>query len=199
MDVGCGAGDNAAILARLQPSAEINGITHSIAEAKIARRHMTNCWIQDIEHPLIDELAERQFDLIIFSHVLEHTRHPAEVLEKFANLLVVGGSVLIAVPNTLSYRMRWHFLRGDFEYQDGGVLDDTHLRFFTYFTAAKYLLADIEDLEISYNGVTGAVPLYIFRRYLFPKTWCTAIDSFGCAHWPNLFGSQILIRAEKIS
>jgi hypothetical protein len=119
------------------------------------------------------------------------------VLAKLVSLLREGGQVLIAVPNVLSWRMRLQFLFGRFEYQSDGVLDDTHLRFFTYFTADKFLLSGISNFEVSSKTATGSVPLWWLRRYLLPKSWCDRIDRWGCRHWPNLFGGQILIKAVK--
>jgi 2-polyprenyl-3-methyl-5-hydroxy-6-metoxy-1,4-benzoquinol methylase len=198
LDIGCGAGDNAALVKSRYTECEIFGITHSAAEAELARRHMTRCWVFNIESELPDELAYQPFDVLIFSHVLEHFRDPAVVLARFSRLLRSGGQVLIAVPNVLSWRMRIQFLLGRFEYESAGVLDDTHLRFFTYFTADQYLLSKSPDLELATKAANGSVPLWLLRRYVFPRRWTEYIDQWGCRHWPNLFGGQVLIRAVKL-
>lgn len=195
LDVGCGAGDNAALVKAKYPDCEVYGITHSAAEANFAEKVMTICWVSDIEDDLPTELTRMKFDAIVFSHVLEHVRDPGLVLQKFAYLLRGGAMVIIAVPNVLSWAMRWQFLWGDFEYRSDGVLDDTHLRFFTYLTADRYLLGKCPELKLVSKGVTGSVPQWWMRRYVLPKSWSEAIDSLGCRFWPNLFGSQILIKA----
>lgn len=195
LDVGCGAGDNARLLRRRSPQLEIHGVTHSEAEARIALTSMSSCSVFDVEKEIPSDLASMTFDAIVFSHVLEHMRHPAEVLRKFSSLLRRQGVVLIAVPNVLSWAMRWRFMRGHFEYTSDGVLDDTHLRFFTYLTADKYLLSTTPELRLCSKTVTGNVPLWLLRRYLLPAAWSTAVDEFGCRLWPNLFGSQVLIKA----
>jgi 2-polyprenyl-3-methyl-5-hydroxy-6-metoxy-1,4-benzoquinol methylase len=140
---------------------------------------------------------EKKFDFILFSHILEHLREPAIVLSKFSLLLESGGTILIAVPNVVSWPMRWKLLRGNFEYQSTGVLDDTHLRFFTYFTVDKYLLSKSKNLKMVSKTVTGSVPLWWFRRYLFPKQVSEFIDNLGCRYWPNLFGAQIEVKIIK--
>lgn len=197
LDIGCGAGDNAALIKSRNSECDVFGITHSAVEAELAQRHMTQCWVFDIEDKLPDDLAHQSFDVLIFSHVLEHLRDPAVVLARFSRLLRSGGQVLIAVPNVLSWRMRLQFLRGNFEYESAGELDDTHLRFFTYFTADQYLLSKSPDLEVTYKAASGSVPLWLLRRYAFPRRWAEYIDQWGCHHWPNLFGGQVLIRAVK--
>jgi 2-polyprenyl-3-methyl-5-hydroxy-6-metoxy-1,4-benzoquinol methylase len=197
LDVGCGAGDNGQIVRSRLPDCEVHGVTRSVAEAAIARRRMTSCEVWDIEGDIPQEVARTEFDAIVFSHVLEHVRNPELVLFKFSKLLTKGGSVLIAVPNALSWAMRWQFLRGDFEYRSDGVLDDTHLRFFTYLTADRYLLNKSPELRLVSKAVTGSVPLWVLRRYVLPKGACGFIDDLGCKRWPNLFGSQVLIKAVR--
>lgn len=194
LDIGCGAGDNAALIKSRHPECDVFGITHSV---DLARRHMTQCWVFDIEDKFPDDLAKQSFDVLIFSHILEHLRDPAVVLARFSRLLRSGGQVLIAVPNVLSWQMRLQFLRGNFEYESAGVLDDTHLRFFTYFTADQYLLSKSPDLEVTCKAASGSVPLWWLRRHVFPQAWSEHIDQLGCRHWPNLFGGQILIKAVK--
>lgn len=197
LDIGCGAGDNAALIKSRYSECEVFGITHSAVEADLARKHMAQCWVFDIENELPADLDHQSFDVLIFSHVLEHLRNPAVALARFSRLLRSGGEVLIAVPNVLSWRMRAQFLLGRFEYESAGGLDDTHLRFFTYFTADQYLLSKSPDLQVTTKSASGSVPLWWLRRYIFPQRWAGYIDQWGCRHWPNLFGGQVLIKAVK--
>lgn len=197
LDVGCGAGDNARVLKLRFPHCHLFGITHSEREKEIAQSTLEQCWVFDIERDIPLDLWGRKFDVLIFSHVLEHLKEPAAVLSRFSRLIKPGGTAVIAVPNTLTLRQRLEFLRGRFEYEAAGILDDTHLRFFTYTSASRYLLAQSADLTLEHQSATGSVPLWWLRRYLLPKSWSTAIDRWGCRHWPNLFGGQILIRARK--
>lgn len=195
LDVGCGAGDNACLLRAKYPGCRIYGITQSAAEAEIAKKWMAACSVFDIESDLPEHLSAMRFDAIVFSHVLEHLRDPATVLRRFAKLLRPGGCAVIAVPNTLSWALRWQFVRGDFRYKSDGALDDTHLRFFTYLTADRYLLAKSPELKLVSKSVTGSVPQWWLRRYVLPETWSARIDALGCRMWPNLFGDQVLLKA----
>jgi 2-polyprenyl-3-methyl-5-hydroxy-6-metoxy-1,4-benzoquinol methylase len=197
LDVGCGAGDNAILIKSRNPSCEIYGITRSTPEATIAEEYMKKCWVTDIEIEFPEDIAGQSFDVLVFSHVLEHLRDPAAVLARFSNLLRKGGQVLIAVPNVLSWRVRLQFLGGDFEYRSEGVLDDTHLHFFTYRTADRYLLAKSPDLDLTDKTVTGNVPLWWFRKHVLTAESKARLDRWGCRRWPNLFGNQVLLRAVK--
>jgi len=197
LDIGCGAGDNAILIKKKSPHSQIQGVTFSGAEAEIAQKHMIKCWVFDIEQPIPIELKKQQFDCLVFSHVLEHLRNPDLVLASFSKLLKPDGHILIAVPNILSWRMRLQFLMGKFEYQLTGELDETHLRFFTYFTADKYLLSKCSDLHVVCKSVSGSFPLWWLRRHLFSQNVSQRIDQWACQHWPNLFGNQVLIKAVK--
>lgn len=197
LDIGCGAGDNAELVNSAHKECSVYGITYSHAEADLTQKKMVKCWVFDIESGLPSDLEVLHFDCLIFSHVLEHLRDPAEVLARFSRLLRHGGQVLIAVPNVLSWRMRLQFLMGNFNYESAGVLDDTHLRFFTYLTADKYLLSLSPNLKVKSKTASGSVPLWWLRRYVFPQSWSEGIDRWGCRNWPNIFGGQILISAVK--
>jgi SAM-dependent methyltransferase len=197
LDVGCGAGDNAALVKAKNPARQVYGVTWSQAEAVLALRSLEQCWVADIEQELPDEIAKRSFDAIMFSHVLEHLRDPASVLARFTALLRQGGILLVAVPNVLVWRQRLQFLLGRFEYEEAGIMDDTHLRFFTFWTADKYLLVRSPGLEIVRKEVTGSIPLWLLRSYLLPRGLTDFLDRIGSRVLPNLFGSQVLIKAVK--
>lgn len=203
LDVGCGAGDNARQINALYPGCILYGITYSLDEALLANKYMKECWTFDIDRNLeIDkpiELSNKKFDTIIFSHILEHLRWPDDTISFFSNYLEIGGSIIIAVPNVLNWRTRLLFLKGQFEYEKSGIMDDTHLRFFTFYTADKYLLSKTSNLKVIKKVVTGSVPLWKFRKYIFPKYLSNWIDKLLTKIFPNLFGSQIIIKAVKLS
>jgi SAM-dependent methyltransferase len=199
LDVGCGAGDNARLLKSRLPDCEVFGITQSETEAERARAYMTRCWVGDIGDEIPHYLEQERFDCIVFSHVLEHLGHPAEVVGRLSTLLHEGGQVVIAVPNVMFIKMRLQFLRGDFEYSpEGGILDDTHLHFYTYFTADRYLLGGSADLRLTKKLVDGYVPQLLLRGRVIPHAMGSAIDRWGLRHWPNLFGYQIVLAAVKV-
>lgn len=197
LDVGCGSGDNAALLRRRDPDKLIYGITASAGELAAARPYLDDCWLANLEVGLPEEVTGRSFDTLILSHVLEHLREPAQVLSELATLLVPGGSCVIAVPNVLHWRERLNFLRGRFEYQKTGILDATHLRFFTYHTARPLLFAGNEELWVEHVGVSGSAPLWVLRQRVFSPRQAARVDGWVCDRRPNLFGAQILIKARR--
>lgn len=198
LDVGFGAGDNAALIRQKMPECQIFGLTRSEAEAEQARQYMTQCWIGDLENGVPEHIRSMTFDCILFSHVLEHLLRPAALVAQMAELLPRGGQMVIAVPNVMFFKIRMQFLRGKFEYQpDGGILDDTHLHFYTYFTADDYLLSESSGLRLVSKVAPGHFPLCGMRRRLIPDAWGKSINLLAGRNWPNFFGAQILLSAEK--
>src|SRR5262249_29745593 len=136
--------------------------------------------------------------VLLLSHVLEHLVDPVSVLRQLLNLVVPGGLVVVAVPNVLEWRTRISFLRGRFEYSNEGVLDRTHLRFYTYRTARRELVDPIEELKVLGVSARGSFPLGILRRHLINDAIRERIDGAATRHWPNLFASEIGIVAQKV-
>jgi SAM-dependent methyltransferase len=197
LDVGCGAGDNAALLKSRRPECEVFGITRSEKEAQRARTFMTQCWVDDIEVEVPPYLQQEKFDCLIFSHVLEHLRDPAKVVAQFSRLLSPGGLIVIAVPNILFFKVRAQFFLGRFEYDTSGIMDDTHLHFYTYATADRYLLSSTPDLRVIGKFGDGQVPLWFLRNWILPRRWRAALDTWGSRYWPNMFAIQIIVAAQK--
>lgn len=199
LDVGCGSGDNARLSERQGYTREFYGITLSPAEYRAASTVMTECWVEDVEISSLECLNGRTFDAIIFSHVLEHLKDPSLVISKFVPHLVPGGKILIAVPNVVVWRQRLQFILGRFQYEEEGVLDKTHLRFFTYYSADKYLVNENANLRLIEKTVDGSVPLWFLRRRILTAKLRALCDRAGCIVFPNLFGVQILLKAERTS
>lgn len=155
LDVGCGAGDNARILARHGWS--VFGITLSPAEQAAAAPVCSKVWVHDLERGLPDEVAG-PYDLVLLSHVLEHLRNPDTLLCQIHRILRSGGQIAVALPNILNWHQRLLFLVGRFEYKEEGIMDVTHLRFYTFSSAGVCLkLADSKwfeqkQLEASSHG-----------------------------------------------
>jgi 2-polyprenyl-3-methyl-5-hydroxy-6-metoxy-1,4-benzoquinol methylase len=101
------------------------------------------------------------FDVVIAADVLEHLADPPPVLERMKRWIANNGYAIIAVPNVASWNIRSQlFFRGDFEYQDTGTLDRTHLHHFTWFTLHKLVHAQgwkvietmVDDYELPIGG-----------------------------------------------
>lgn len=160
--------------------------------ATFARRMI----IGDIEdEKVLDELACCRFDIILFMDVLEHLVDPWRVLRRMKSLLNSSGYVLITIPNVASWPTRRQLLLGNFEYSEAGVLDKTHLRFFTLKTAQELIATSgfrIEHWSIidSCMILEGKLRLLPFVRNLALK-----IKPYIVRWWPNLCGIVFLFKA----
>lgn len=196
LDVGCGAGDTASLLVRKRPKVRIWGITCSQAEAQTARSAMVDCVCANIETDDFRELAGLSFDVILFSHVLEHLVSPVAAINKFLPFLRPGGKVVIAIPNISFWKLRWEHFRGRFEYTEFGIMDRTHLHFYNSRTAAEYLIDPIPELALERQVVTGGLPLGRLNTSRLGQIK-SALDRVACRKWPNLFAWEIILKARK--
>ncbi|MCX6345749.1 MAG: class I SAM-dependent methyltransferase [Armatimonadetes bacterium] len=130
LDAGSGRGDLTRFLTKVKEcsvtSVEIDPILAQEA-VPYARRVI----VGDIIQALSNDLAGEKYDYIVFADVIEHLSAPWEVLELVKGALREGGCILCSVPNIANYRIRKDLLLGRFDYQPCGILDRTHLRFFT--------------------------------------------------------------------
>ena len=193
LDVGCGAGDNARNIKSGHPGVVVHGLTRSAAEATVARANLDRVTVCDLELGLPEEATRSRYDLVLFSHVLEHLTDPARLVAEAEKVLEPHGAILIAVPNVVGWRQRWEFVSGRFDYRESGVMDSTHLRFFTYHNV-ETLLSQSAALRVVAKAADGGIPLWLLRRHVLPETWAAAIDRWSVRNWPNLFGDQVLLK-----
>ena len=130
LDVGCAAGDTArALTAR---GCRVSGVEIDAAAAEPARDVYDELVITDINtDPLSTHFKAESFDAIIFGDVLEHLADPDSALLDAIGLLAPDGRVLVSIPNVAHASVRLALLQGRWEYQDKGLLDRTHLHWFT--------------------------------------------------------------------
>jgi SAM-dependent methyltransferase len=146
LDVGCGVGLNGAAAKRR--GARVTGIEIVPSSVERARQVLDEVLPLDIEsdESIARGLAGRSFDLMLFGDVLEHCIDPAAVLRRLGAHLEDEGHVVISLPNVAAWTVRLGLLAGRFDYEQSGILDDTHLRFFTLKTAVA--LAEAAGLEV---------------------------------------------------
>ena len=162
LDVGCGQAGLAAEIRRL--GHVVWGIEASpIAVAKAAAR-IDRCIHTDLLDGKAVEalLGGERFDAIVFSGVLEHLYDPLATLRFYLRFLRPDGRLLVSVPNALNWQTRLAFLLGRFEYQDTGVMDRTHVRFFTFRSAKRLLTAagcSIEKTDLTPHLVRAFLPI----------------------------------------
>lgn len=182
LDVGCHTGIMGEALQKNKQATMI-GIDTDIEALHVAGGRLKAAILLDIEHGdwthTVSGKGYHNFDTILFGDVLEHTRYPERILNQSKELLKPGGRVIVSVPNIAHWRIRLGLLFGKFEYSDSGILDRTHMRFFTR-QSARALLEN-SGFKIIRSEVAGyALPHWLIRTF------------------PGLLAVQIVMSAEPL-
>lgn len=160
LDVGCGSGALSEAIKKI--GYRVIGIESNADACAVAARRIDKVVEMDLQK--IDDLKREvncgQVDIIVFSDVLEHLYDPYTTLKSYLEFLKPGGLVLISLPNAAVWSNRLRLLMGNFNYDDTGVRDRTHIRFFTFKSARQIIEAS------GCNIVTVDFTPYIVRAFL---------------------------------
>ena len=126
-------------------------------DARAAKRFARKAYVGSLEEINTIERIDDTYDVVVASNILEHLKNPDKTLQLIKEKLKKDGKILVALPNIACWAIRKDlFFRGKFNYQETGILDKTHLRFYTYYTAQSLVkqnglkIVDIIPTEISY-------------------------------------------------
>jgi GT2 family glycosyltransferase len=110
----------------------VDGLTYNAAEAEAAQPWYRQVQVADLENCSLAELfGDRVYDFIVCADVLEHLRAPERLLRQCQALLAPGGQLLTSIPNAGHAGLIGELMAGRLQYREEGLLDRTHLRFFT--------------------------------------------------------------------
>lgn len=142
VDVGCMKGSLAKVYRADHPEVEVVGVDIDPDYANAASEWCTRALACDIE-TVGDDVFNSLFpsDCWIFGDCLEHLRDPWTVLRKVRERITPGGCLLACIPNAQHWSVQWRLVTGQFRYEDQGLLDRTHVRWFTRQTMLE-LFAD---------------------------------------------------------
>jgi len=196
LDIGCGTAEFARSL-RDQLECDVVGIEPHEGRAALARSH----GLTVVGGYLTSQVVASQMpvDVVLFLDVLEHVPDPVELLSLAAVGLKAGGLIIVSVPNVAHWTVRLKLLAGRFEYRPTGIMDATHLRWFTQKTIADVIR--VAGLRIQYQEVSRGhwLPVYGNRlpwRHL-PHGPRRKVIDWLCRYKPGLFGCQHFLVAVK--
>lgn len=183
LELGCGAGGTGAAALAAGKAGRYVGIELSPKAAAAARERLTEVIEGDVEAIDLTPLQAR-FDTLIISEVLEHLTDPWRVLKALAMCVKPGGQVFASSPNIAHWQVIKSLLTGRFDYAEQGVMDRTHLRWFTPDSyRAMFEAAGLEVVSIE--------PLKPFR----PKQ--RLINQLTGHRFRHLFMSQIVVEGRR--
>jgi len=196
LDIGAGEGFFAAELA--VNGNRITGIDNRPTPAE--ESPFEEYFSADLEQgigPMIRQLGAKRFDRVLLLDVLEHLRHPEQILRQSHDVLKRDGLLIVSLPNIANIHVRLMLLFGRFNYTERGILDKTHLRFFTRKTARQLLESNgfsiVEEKEtiIPVELVLGWSPENIVLRAL------NRVMAFVTWMMPGIFGYQVMFVARS--
>jgi SAM-dependent methyltransferase len=168
----------------------VTGLEADPAQAARARERCERVIVADLEHGEVD--LGGVFDAIVLGDVLEHVSDPAAVLGHLCRGLSADGLVVISVPNVAHLWVRLNLLVGRWEYQDRGILDRTHLRFFTRRSLLHLLRGTglvVERLTVTPVPLPLVVPARAHGRWL---DRVHAVSALLARCWPGGLAYQFV-------
>jgi len=176
LDVGCNSG-YIGKYANLKHS-EFFGVDFNAKALKMAADFYTDTFQVNLNFSL--ELPwNHKFDCIIFGDILEHLLEPARILQEFINTqLEKDGIVILSLPNVANYAVRMRLLLGNFDYTESGILDKTHLHFYTFKTAK--LLIEKAGLVIEEHKFGASILGHFLKFFPFLTNLLATSHIFLC-------------------
>lgn len=153
LELGCAIGGTLNRIKRMWPKAKTYGVEYDEAVVRVV-----NSWgniLQGDVETMDIPFEEEQFEYMIYADVLEHLRDPEGTIKRFLPYLKKDGHIIVSLPNIRNHALiQLLAVYGRFDYRNDGILDRTHLRFFTRDTAIEMLEScglEVERIERNYN------------------------------------------------
>jgi len=178
LEIGCNAGKLSKEL-KQQKNAFVVGVDFDYRLLQIAKKNMDSFILGNIEDEKCLSECEKygQFDYILLLHIIEHLIDPWTLLTKIKSLLKENGTIICATPNIANWNSRaLLFFKGRWEYQNVGVMDKTHLRFFTKktlieaFINAGFQIEKLHFLHPNIPIIDNVKMLWKYRDYFSTVT-----------------------------
>ncbi|MDP8217458.1 MAG: class I SAM-dependent methyltransferase [Candidatus Theseobacter exili] len=176
LDIGCGFGEMGKKL-KERRNVEIIGVEKDEKAAKRARNCLDDVISGDIEKLKLP-YKEGYFDCIIYGDILEHLIDPWQIVKEHVYYLKNGGYCIASIPNISHYKIIQSLIKNRWDYLKAGILDKTHLRFFTknsiysLFYDAGYMIEETRDV-LRASKVKKMINLILGRsvQYLFVEQY----------------------------
>jgi 2-polyprenyl-3-methyl-5-hydroxy-6-metoxy-1,4-benzoquinol methylase len=195
LDIGCGEGFFAAEL--VMSGNRVTGIDDLATPANPVFERYFAVDLDNGIAPVLEQLEGKRFDRVLLLDVLEHLKHPEQILKQCHGALKPEGSIVVSLPNAVNITLRLKLLFGRFEYEERGLWDQTHLRFFTRKTARRLLeqngysilqeFTTVMPLELVLPLSPNNIVLRGLNRILAAVT----------KMMPGLFGYQVMFVAQS--
>jgi methionine biosynthesis protein MetW len=192
LDVGCADGDVGRLLQ--ETGNRVSGLDRDEEAAEKARADLERVVVADLDtSSLLDHFEAASFDVVVLADVLEHLREPERALREATELLREGGRLVLSVPNVAHGALRLALLQGRWTYTAAGLLDRTHLHFFTR-TSLLQLLEGV-GLAVDDLRATVADPLGVEVELEPDRIPATLVE--WVRHQPDALHYQFVLTARR--
>ena len=220
LELGCGPGSQSRVFSE-KLSCNVVGVEIDPERAERAKAYCRKVLVADLERSDIRELvAPEQFDVVVCADVLEHLRAPESLLSKIKDLISPGGYLVASVPNITHASIVYEMIHGRFEYRNEGLLDATHIKFFSHesllrlFEDAGFCISEIQrvrskpqNTEFKTTAISAedrALLMEISRRNRDSETYQFVIKAYplgDCAsdNHPTLALSDEVLRLRQLT
>lgn len=160
LEIGCSTGATGRAVKQQFPGVTYCAVEIDPVAAGEARQVLDRVITGDIERMDLEhyDLRPRAFDVIICADVLEHLYDPWKTVQAFHRLLHPGGKVIASIPNVQNARVLHNVAAGRWTYTDQGLLDATHIRFFTLYEIGQMFVRNGYDIEQVISSCDSDMP-----------------------------------------
>lgn len=193
LDIGFGNASNAKVLKK--KGIVVDGITISQIEIDNSKDVIRNAYIHNLEQGLPSQIKNEKYDFILMSHVLEHIAYPTNLLKEINEVSTENTKLIIAVPNLFHYKTRIKLMLGEFKYEESGIWDYTHMRW--YNEKLLRMVLEQNNFEVKTVKVSGFLPGHSIFNKLLPQSLYKTIINFLFSISKGFFGNQYIVTAVK--
>lgn len=193
LEVGCHTGYFSRVL--IDQGHEVLGLEIDPDAAAKAREAGVNVICGNIEDPSVLAAIGQTFDVILLMDVLEHLRKPSDILQSIRSMLTPKGSLIVTGPNIAFWLIRYSLFFGKWQYEDTGILDRTHLRF--YNRQGWIDLLETSGFRVmAWEPAYGALPFQHKMTLIgIPARAVARARTFALRTMPGLFSESYLFHA----
>jgi methionine biosynthesis protein MetW len=168
LELGCATGYLSAYMEQAL-SCRVTGLEYDAASVAIAQTRCSAVYQVNLDDDkaLEPASAHAPYDVLLAAAVLEHLKAPEKLLYAAKGLLRPGARLIVSLPNIAHWQVRLKLLAGGFDYEDYGIMDRTHLRFFTLKSGRALLEGAgyrVESLLIAGSGLQNSLNMLARRR-----------------------------------
>lgn len=180
LDIGCGSGAVGRVL-KTQGSCVVHGCDISSDALAEADQHLDMTFFYDVAEQKLADCTSDSYDVVIATELIEHLFQPHLLLSEIATVIKPDGVCIITTPNFLVWSNRVRMLFGQFAYTKTGLLDESHVHFFTYHTLHDLLKQEGYEVIKEDNVYHPKVPVWLAKKF------------------PSLFVFQMVFVCKKVT